>query len=53
MFWVPQGSISGPLLFNVFLANLFRIDNDIDIANFAGDNTSYLSAKKCRCYRVP
>ena len=28
-----------------FLADLFLIHNDIDIANFADDNTPYLSAK--------
>ena len=45
MFGVLQGSILGPLLLNIFLANLFLIHSDIDIKNFADDNTPYLSAK--------
>ena len=44
---VPQGSILGPLLFNIHLCDLFYFLENTDIASYADDNTLY-SAQKNR-----
>ena len=43
VFGVTQGSILRPLLFNIFLAGLFFIISNINIASYADDNTSYIA----------
>ena len=49
IFELPQGSIPGHLLFNIFLIDLFFIIEDYDITSYVDGNTPYVCQSNMGC----
>ena len=48
---VPQGSILGPPLFNIFMCDLFLILKATYFTGSADDNTPFVARNNSRCYK--
>ena len=45
---IPQGSILGPLLYNILLRDIFLFISECQLSNYANDNLLYKSGKNMR-----
>lgn len=46
LYWVSEGYIRGPILFNIFPNDLFLVVQYFHFASYAGDNTIYAAGER-------